>query len=310
MNNRSANGILGLQLALGVLGIAVTALTVSVALRATTLDAPSATAVLEACRSFVLPQLTVGSAVALALGSAAFAVVALAARSALRQLVASRRLVRRLHMVGSAAAGRALVFADERPQAFCAGMLRPRIYVSTGTLAALAPDELDAVLAHETHHTRYRDPARIFFARTLSDGLFFLPVLRRLAARYAALAELAADAAAVRRCGDTRPLAAALLAFDEHAGPAVVGIAPERVDHLLGERPRWELPLALLAWAIVVVLAVAVVALRTGQATAHAPVSLPLVTAQLCMVTMAAVPLFLGAGGLLAGRRAIRAVRR
>lgn len=48
----------------------------------------------------------------------------------------------------------------------------------------------------------------------------------RLSRRYAALAELAADRAAVRASrDDVAPLASALLSF-EAADPAVVGIAP------------------------------------------------------------------------------------
>jgi hypothetical protein len=100
-----------------------------------------------------------------------------------------------------------------------------------------------------------------------------------------------------------------LLAFDEAASQAVVGIAPERVDHLLGERPGWELPLALLAWAVAVVGAIFVVAIRTADATAHTPLNLPLLASQLCMVTMAVVPLLLGAGALLGGRSLVRRAR-
>ncbi len=203
-----------------------------------------------------------------------------------------------------------MLFACSHPQAFCAGLLRPRIYLSDATIALLSAEELAAVLAHEAHHARYRDPLRIFFARTLSDALFFLPVLRRLAERYAALAELAADAAAVRQNhSDPAPLASALLAFDRAADPAVVGIAPERVDHLLGERPRWQLPLALLAWAVVVVGALVIIALRTAEATVHSTIDLPLLASELCMVMMAAVPLIMGAGALLGSRRLLGHLR-
>jgi Zn-dependent protease with chaperone function len=205
---------------------------------------------------------------------------------------------------------RTLLFAGSAPQAFCAGLWRPRLYLSDATLTVLTDPELDAVLAHEEHHLRHRDPLRIFFARVLSEALFFLPVLRRLSERYAALAELAADAAAVRRTNDPAPLASALVAFEDSMGPAVVGIAPERVDQLLGARPRWELPLALLAWAAVVVVALVVVAVRTDHATAHTAVSLPLVAAQLCMLTMAVAPVMLGAAVVLGSRRVLaRATR-
>lgn len=309
MSKRHA--VLGLHAAIALAGIAATTLALLVAVRTVSLSGPGAAQLLRACGSFVLPQLTIAGVLALALGSVAFAVLGLAARSALRQLRASRRFTGGLRVCGHVPNRKAVLFDDERPLAFCAGLVAPRVYVSSGALDALTDDELAAVLAHEAHHARYRDPLRIFFARILSDCLFFLPVLRRLSDRYAALAELAADAAAVRhQHGDPRPLAGALLAFDERASSAVVAIAPERVDHLLGERTRWELPIALLAWAVVAVLAIGVVALRTAQAGDSAMVSLPLVAAQLCMVVMAALPPAVGGAALLGVLRGVHARQR
>lgn len=301
-----ARGVLLLQIAIGVLGAGAMLLVVGVVARSVTLSSPGSASLLAACRSFVLPHVTVWALVLLALGSCAFAVLGLAGRSVFLQCRAFRRFVGGLADLRPATLGppTTLLFSDPRPQAFCAGLWRPRIYVSDTTVELLDADELDAILAHEAHHARYRDPLRIFFARVLSDSLFFLPVLRRLTERYAALAELAADAAAVRGSrNDTRPLASALLVFEGAAHPAVVGIAPERVDHLLGERPSWELPLALLAWSLVVVVAIVVVAFRTAEATAQMTVSLPLLASELCMVTMAAVPLVIGAGAVLASRQ-------
>ena len=82
--------------------------------------------------------------------------------------------------------------------------------------------------------------------RVLRDALFFLPVLRDAERRYAALAEVAADEAAVRSAG-AEPLASALLYFGEQPGGAV-GIAAERVDHLLGQPAKWRLRLAAMAY--------------------------------------------------------------
>jgi len=301
-----ARGIYRLQLAVGLLGTGATLLVASVVANSVTLRSPGNRTLFAACQSFVLPHVSVWAITVLALGSFAFAVLGLAAQSGIRQLRASRRFLNALRDVRAARVGPAgtLVFTDASPQAFCAGLLRPRIYLSDATLELLAVDELDAVIAHEAHHARYRDPLRIFFARVLRDALFFLPVLRRLADRYAALAELTADAAAVRSTGnDPQPLASALLVFHQAASPAVVGIAPERVDHLLGKRPTGELPLALLAWAIVVVGAIVLVAVRTAQASQAMTVNLPLLAAQLCMVAMAVIPLIAGAGVVLASRR-------
>lgn len=307
-----ARGIYRLQLVLGLLGTGAVVLVGGVAMSAVTLRSTGRQSLLEACRSFVLPHVTFSGVAVLALGSLAFAVLGLAACSAYRQLRASHRFLDRLTGLRPAPVGPegTLLFCETRPQAFCAGLLRPRIYLSDATLQLLSADELEAVIAHERHHERYRDPLRIFVARTLCDALFFLPVLRRLSDSYAALAELAADSAAVRTCrDDPRPLASALLAFDGAASPAVVGIAPERVDQLLGHRTRYELPVALLAWAIVVVAAIVVVGLRTADATAQMTVDLPLLASQLCMITMAVVPLILGAGALLGSGRLLHRLR-
>jgi len=295
--------VFALQATLGAVAAVVVGLALIVSLTGVSFAAPSAEALAAACRDFALPHVTPASVAGLALGSFAVAVLLLAVRSAVRQVRASRRFLARLraHRVGP---GGSVVFDEAAPQAFCAGLWRPRVYVSTGALGSLGPDELDAVLAHEAHHARLRDPLRVLITRTLSDALFFLPAVRRLAERYGALAELAADQAAVRAHGP-QPLASARLAF-ARADPAVVGIAPERVDQLLGDRPPWELPLALIAWALVALAAVAVVALRIESATEHTTLNLPLVASQLCMLLMAVVPLVVGAGAVLGARRLAR----
>lgn len=297
-----ARGVFWLYAVLALLGTGVTGLALFAATASVRWDTPSVATLIAACRSFALPEVTASSLLALLLGSGAFAVLARAARSAARQVAASQRYLRQLDVVGPAPFGtpRTFVYRDDAPGAFCAGLLRPCVFLSTATLRVLTPDELEAVLAHELHHARCRDPLRLLAARTVSEGLFFLPGMRQLASRYAALAEIAADGAAVRANGGSRrALASALLAFESATSPAVVGIAPERVDSLLGDRPPWELPLALLASALVVLTAVAVVAMRVGEAAAHGQLNLPAFLASACTAAMAVLPLAVGAKALL-----------
>lgn len=300
---RKAPIVLAIQLLLGTFGFAVVGLGVVVGLGHLSFGLPPATALLEACRR-LLPDLGVGSAVVLALGGLSLAVLVRTIASGVRRVRASRTVVRALEPFERRPVGGATVqvFRHASVLAFCAGLLSPRIYVSTGTIAALDAAELEAVVAHEQHHASKRDPLRVFVAGVVSDGLFFAPALRRLADRYGALAELAADQAAVRiHRDDPSPLASALLAF-ERADPAVVGIAPERVDHLLGDAPRWNLPVALGAWGLMVIGGVAALAVLV-EAAAQAPVNVPLLVAQSCMVVLIAVPMFIAAGGMLGRRR-------
>ncbi len=299
-----------LQVGLGLAAAAVVALALKALLAVFTFSLPSAHELADACAGLVLPDLSLASVAALALGSVAVAVLLLAGRSMLGQLRASHRFVRGLGPLSTPSApGGARVFQGSAPQAFCAGLLRPRVYVSSGALTTLSREELDAVLAHEAHHARLRDPLRVLFARVLGDALSFLPGVRQLGDRYSALAEVAADQTAVRAAGDRASLASALLTF-ESAGPAVVGIAPERVKHLLGEGPAWQLPGVLLAWTLVLLSAVGALAVRLDEAAAHSTLSLPLVAAQACMLLMALTPLMLGGGAVLGARRLLGTLRR
>jgi hypothetical protein len=169
-----------------------------------------------------------------------------------RQARAQRRL-RGLPVLGRREIGghAVTVVRDRRPLAFCAGLARPAVYLSDAALARLGEGELRAVIEHEAHHARRRDPLRLLAAQTAADAFGFLPPLRGLARSTAALADLAADAAAVAAVGSRTPLAAALLALEEPA--------PERVDHLLG-RPLAAVPPGALAGALVAVAALAAVA--------------------------------------------------
>lgn len=144
------------------------------------------------------------------------------------------------------------VIVDDRPRAFCHGLLRPRIYVSTGTLAALRRSELGALLAHERHHARRRDPLRLALARVLGGALFFLPALPPLLERYTDAAELAADEAALRDGQAIRALAATLLMFDERGA----GVHPDRVDGLIGARADLRLPTASVLTTAAIIVAV------------------------------------------------------
>lgn len=300
----SARRIHGLGLALGGLGTAALVLAGWVSLGAVSLSPPSVGALLAACERFASPDMSAGTLVTLSLMAPVVVTIVLGSRSLLRQLRAYRRFVSRLGLSGTidVDGSEVIILEDPRPRAFCAGYLRPRVYVSSGGLALLSAAELGAVVAHESHHRMRRDPLRLLIVRMLSESLFFLPVLRRLAERYGTLTEMAADEAAVSARG-RGTLASALLAFGEAPTPqAVVGIAPERVDHLLGGAARWELPVALLVGSLVAAVGLGTAALAATHLRGAATVNLPLLLTQSCMVAMAIVPVFLAVGALLAAR--------
>lgn len=230
--------------------------------------------------SVTYPSLNPTAVLLLATAAAGAVVIARGTDALYRQCDGFRRLRLELRARTVTRDARLTVIDDPQPQAFCAGYLRPEVYVSAPAVAILSPVQLEAVLAHEHHHRRLRDPLRLAAGAVLSRAVFFLPVLRRLWARYAALAELRADRAAVVACaGDRGPIAAALLAFEASSPAGVAGISPERVNGLLGLRPEWRLPVSQVGVAVsTVCVAGAVIWQASATATARMTFGLPFLT--------------------------------
>lgn len=304
----SARRLFRLHLWLASAGVAVVAIGLFVALTRIQSGLPSIDALVAACRRVVPLEPGLGSLVVVGLAAAGLVVVALAGRSLARQVRGQRHFLKGVARSAELeVGGRELVVVDDaRPEAFCAGFLRPRIYVSSAALERLSEDELEAVVAHEAHHQRSRDPLRILIATVLADALFFTPVLRRLSIRYRELAELAADEVA-RDAKGTTALASALLIFGERRGETlpVVGIAPERVDHLSGQSPRWQLPPSMFVGSLVVLIALGGLTIAAPALVGSGSLSPAAMLSELCMVGMVAVPVAIlaGVGFLPRGRR-------
>lgn len=125
--------------------------------------------------------------------------------------------------------------------AFTTGWIRPRVVVAADLAERLTADELTAVLAHEAVHVRRRDPLRLFALRALASLLFWLPVLRRVAADLEDEVEITADDEVALRLA--LPLASAVLKLGAGASTpvaATVGfqradLLPRRIRRLAGE---------------------------------------------------------------------------
>jgi bla regulator protein blaR1 len=277
-----------LQMALGGTGLAAAAGALGLGVSAVRVAPADAHRMSVGGLRFTYPALNVAAAILLAFAALGAAVLVVTVRATIRHLRAHRRLVRALPVVGSHAD--ATMIETATPLAFCAGWLRPRIFVSRAAVEQLSAAELDAVLAHERHHRARRDPLRLAVGRVLCHALFFLPVLRPLQARHGDEAELRADAAAVDAV-DAAPLASALLILGT-TGDGVVGISPERVDHLLGHSSAWSPPWLLLVAALATLAGLIALLWRvSGSASIAATLSL---SSQPCVLVLALVPVVAG----------------
>ena len=244
------------------------------------------------------PAANLAAVIVLLLGVVGLAVVVLAVTGALREFAASARFSRRMSLRGLTPSGRALVFEADRPEAFCAGLVRPRVYISSGAMAALDEPALLAVLMHEQHHAQRRDPLRLATARVLARALFYVPAAATLAAQHESLAELGADEHAIRAITDDggSALARAMLAFAQDPNDGEPnGIDPLRVDHLLGAEPSWHFPVLLYMTAFILLAVLVAVALLAGQlANGSASLAPPFLSDRPCIVTLAMLPAAVG----------------
>jgi hypothetical protein len=298
------------QLALGAVGLAVASAAVVTAASSVHRASRGTHPVVIAGQRLSYPAVNVAAAVLLALALLGAVVLAILVQATWSQLRSYRKFVRGIAVLGPLAGHPGVIMIDDAsPQAFCAGYLRPTVYVSRGALELLSREELGAVLFHEGHHRATRDPLRFACGRVLGQALFFLPALRPLGDRYCELAEQKADEAAVRAsAGRSAALAGALLAFDAASPAGVAGISPERVDSLLGQPPRWRLPSPLIAVSLATLCSLVVVVWRaSAAASAHATFNLPVLSSQPCMPVLALMPAAVIFAALAWRRRRTRA---
>lgn len=198
------------------------------------------------------------------------------------QLARSRR-DRREHATLVAAAGRpcrelgVVVLDHDAPAAYCVPCGRYRLVVSAGALAALGTEQLQAVLAHERAHLRYRHHLMLAVAAALARAFPPVPLFAQAGPELGVLAEMAADDAAARRHGRDHLAKALVVLARAGARPAALAAsgpaAIARIQRLLAPPQQRRVRYARLAAAAGLLLPAAIACLpliiAACDATAH-----------------------------------------
>ena len=166
---------------------------------------------------------------------------------------------------------------------FVVGIVRSVVYLPVSAIAALSPDQLDAVLAHELEHIRRADFAWNLLQTAIETLFFYHPAVWWLGKTLRDQRELACDDAAVTLCRDPLTYATALLTLEERRparklSPSLAmalggkdGSLLSRVRRVLGEgQPGSRSPArpALVA-APLLVAVLAAMAVPVSQVAAH-----------------------------------------
>ena len=150
---------------------------------------------------------------------------------------AAERLMRRLHI------GRAVRLLESTSVSVptVIGWLKPVVLLPTSALAGLAPNQMEAILAHELAHIRRHDYIVNLFQTVVETLLFYHPAVWWLSRRIRAERENCCDDLAVSLCGDPVAYAAALAELEglrsttgELVLAATGGSLLQRVRRLLG----------------------------------------------------------------------------
>jgi Zn-dependent protease with chaperone function len=121
----------------------------------------------------------------------------------------------------------AVVVEHSHPVAYCVAGRHPTVILTTGAVQALAPGQLEAVLAHERAHLAWRHHRLVAMARIGRRALPFLPLMRHAEAQVERLVELHADDVATQ-VRDPDSLATALVVLAAAApdrGPVSAAVA-------------------------------------------------------------------------------------
>lgn len=107
-------------------------------------------------------------------------------------------------------------FYSSSPQAFTAGFLHPRVYLSSSLVQICSPSEFRAILFHEQQHQQNFDPLK----DSIINFIFFitppLPLKKYLFNLNSTLTEINCDYYALNRLSHPRPLFSALQKILQH----------------------------------------------------------------------------------------------
>jgi Zn-dependent protease with chaperone function len=115
--------------------------------------------------------------------------------------LATERLVRRWvsrgerrHLPGTSST--VYCIDSDFPVISLAGVLRPRLFVSSQVLTSCTPKEFAAVLAHETSHRKSRDNLKRLLMRLCPDFLALTPTAKSIERTWSESSDMAADESA------------------------------------------------------------------------------------------------------------------
>lgn len=106
-------------------------------------------------------------------------------------------------------AGKVRIIADKKPSAFCLGLLRPKIYLSTGLIQLMMKQELEAIILHEKYHLLKKDNIFLITATFIRQLLIPFPIFSDIIDSFIKIREIKADRYGTVLLGKKQPIVSA-----------------------------------------------------------------------------------------------------
>lgn len=146
---------------------------------------------------------------------------------------------------------RIVLFDDQKPRAFCLGVLQPKIYISTAIVRIMNIKELEAILLHETYHLSKKHNLFLLVFSFINNLFLFFPFINDIYKKYMMKKEIEADKSALNKLGDSSILVSSfrkLLTFDALQYPSLSYISSYsndssleiRIKEIIGQHPTYS----------------------------------------------------------------------
>lgn len=146
---------------------------------------------------------------------------------------------------------RIVLFDDQRPRAFCLGVLQPKIYISTSIVRIMNTKELEAILLHEKYHLNKNHNLFLVVFSFINNLFIFFPFINDLYKKYIVKKEIEADMSALNSLRDRAILISSfkkLLIYDALQCPSLSYISSYlndssleiRIKEIIGQHPTYS----------------------------------------------------------------------
>ena len=94
-----------------------------------------------------------------------------------------------------------VIFKEQKLMAFCMGVLRPKIFISSEVLKRMTYHEVEAIILHERQHVIGKDNLVMLFLNLIKTAFFFFPVVTDFVNNLEIQREITADQSVVKETG-------------------------------------------------------------------------------------------------------------